>query len=71
MLVQMFSAESIKVVRSADDRKTGDIVSTTLDTTQEELSDLEDMSNQYTTDETSWNSIQSKTFLDSEPRCLL
>jgi len=53
MLVQMFSAESIKVVRSADDRKTGDIVSTTLDTTQEELSDLEDMSNQYTTDETS------------------
>lgn len=48
----MFSPGNIKVVRSADDRKTGDVISTTLDTTQEELSNLEDRSNQCTIDET-------------------
>lgn len=52
MLVQMFSPENTKVERTADDRKTGDIISTTLDGTQEELSDLKDRSNQCTTDET-------------------
>lgn len=52
MLVQMFSQENIKVLRSADDRKTGDIISTTLDATQEELSDPEDARNQCTIEET-------------------
>ncbi|XP_009956082.1 PREDICTED: 3-hydroxymethyl-3-methylglutaryl-CoA lyase, cytoplasmic-like, partial [Leptosomus discolor] len=48
----MFSPENIKVGRSADERKTGDIISTVPDATQEELSDLDDSSNQRTIDET-------------------
>lgn len=52
MLVHMFFPGSIKVVRSADDRKTGDIITCHTDTTQEELSDLEDRSNQCTIVET-------------------
>lgn len=47
MLVQKFSQESSKVVISADNRR-GDVFSTTLDATQEEFSDIEDMSSQCT-----------------------
>lgn len=48
MLVQKFLQESIKVVIPADNGRAEDIFSTTLDATQEELSDIEDRSSQCT-----------------------
>lgn len=63
MLVQMFSPENTKVVKSADDRKTGAVTSTTLDATQEYLSDLEDRDNQCTIDEARRNSMQDSSGL--------
>lgn len=66
MLVQKFSQESIKVVISADNRKRGVIFNTTLDATQEKLSDIEDRRNQCTINKFRLNTMQRLFWTQSQ-----